>query len=152
VPGYPIRKSSDHSSADSSPRHIAASHVLHRLLMPRHPPYALTHLHNTQNTKDKPDARIHYALLKEQPHTTHTNPPTPNHPTSHNRPTKQQARYAVRRQQCHNSTTKKTVRPRHKPPKQRPRGPASHTGPFSQDPTVRCPTNPNPTPPRKDRP
>jgi hypothetical protein len=41
VPGYPIRKSWDHSSVDNSPRHIAASHVLHRLLMPRHPPCAL---------------------------------------------------------------------------------------------------------------
>ena len=44
LPGYPIRKSSDHSSVDSSPRHIAASHVLHRLLVPRHPPCALTNL------------------------------------------------------------------------------------------------------------
>lgn len=42
--GFPIRKSSDLSSVDSSPRHIAASHVLHRLLVPRHPPNALKHL------------------------------------------------------------------------------------------------------------
>ena len=41
VPGYPIRTSSDPRSVDSSPRHIAASHVLHRLSMPRHPPCAL---------------------------------------------------------------------------------------------------------------
>src|SRR3982074_1195944 len=41
VPGYPIRTPSDHSSVDSSPRPIAASHVLHRLLVPRHPPCAL---------------------------------------------------------------------------------------------------------------
>ncbi len=44
VPGFPIRTSSDLSSVDSSPRLIAASYVLHRLLVPRHPPYALTHL------------------------------------------------------------------------------------------------------------
>ena len=44
VLGFPIRKSSDLSSVDSSPRLIAASYVLHRLLVPRHPPYALTHL------------------------------------------------------------------------------------------------------------
>lgn len=44
LPGFPIRKSSDHSSVDSSPRHIAASHVLHRLLVPRHPPCALNNL------------------------------------------------------------------------------------------------------------
>src|SRR4028119_1111501 len=42
--GFPIRKSSDHSSVDSSPRLIAASYVLHRLLVPRHPPCALTNL------------------------------------------------------------------------------------------------------------
>ncbi len=42
--GFPIRKSSDLSSVDSSPRLIAASYVLHRLLVPRHPPYALKHL------------------------------------------------------------------------------------------------------------
>ena len=42
--GFPIRKSSDHSSVDSSPRLIAASYVLHRLLMPRHPPCALNNL------------------------------------------------------------------------------------------------------------
>ena len=38
--GYPIRTPSDHSSVDNSPRTIAASHVLHRLLVPRHPPCA----------------------------------------------------------------------------------------------------------------
>ena len=40
--GFPIRKSSDHSLVGSSPRHIAASHVLHRQQMPRHPPHALS--------------------------------------------------------------------------------------------------------------
>src|SRR3954453_5041883 len=44
LPGFPIRKSSDHSSVDSSPRLIAASYVLHRLLVPRHPPCALKNL------------------------------------------------------------------------------------------------------------
>jgi hypothetical protein len=53
VPGYPIRTSSDPSSVDSSPRHIAASHVLHRLSMPRHPPCALTHLQTQKPTIKK---------------------------------------------------------------------------------------------------
>ncbi len=48
MPGYPIRTSSDPRSVDSSPRHIAASHVLHRLPVPRHPPCALKHLHTKQ--------------------------------------------------------------------------------------------------------
>ena len=50
VPGFPIRKSSDPRSVDSSPRHIAASHVLHRLPVPRHPPCALKHLQHEFST------------------------------------------------------------------------------------------------------
>src|SRR3954451_22788548 len=45
--GFPIRKSPDQSLVADSPRHIAGSHVLHRLLMPMHPPWALKNL----NTK-----------------------------------------------------------------------------------------------------
>ena len=44
-PGFPIRKSSGQSLFGGSPRHIAAYHVLHRLLAPRHPPVALDILH-----------------------------------------------------------------------------------------------------------
>jgi hypothetical protein len=43
-PGFPIRTSPDHSSVGSSPRLFAASYVLHRFLMPRHPPCALNNL------------------------------------------------------------------------------------------------------------
>ena len=39
--GYPIRKSTDQSSFTNSPWLIAGYNVLHRLLMPRHPPTAL---------------------------------------------------------------------------------------------------------------
>jgi hypothetical protein len=42
--GFPIRKSSNHSSVASSSRLIAGSYVLHRLLVPRHPPCALKNL------------------------------------------------------------------------------------------------------------
>ena len=42
--GFPIRKSPDQSLFVSSPKLIADYHVLHRLLPPRHPPYALIHL------------------------------------------------------------------------------------------------------------
>ena len=42
--GFPIRKSVDIMLICSSPRLIAACHVLHRLLMPRHSPYALVRL------------------------------------------------------------------------------------------------------------
>ena len=49
--GFPIRKSPDQSLLSSSPRHIAASHVLHRLLAPRHSPFALTCLTKTVVTR-----------------------------------------------------------------------------------------------------
>src|SRR4051812_38978889 len=39
--GFPIRESADHRLFSASPRLIAAAHVLHRLLVPRHPPCAL---------------------------------------------------------------------------------------------------------------
>jgi hypothetical protein len=40
--GFPIRESAGHWPFSASPRLIAAVHALHRLLVPRHPPYALT--------------------------------------------------------------------------------------------------------------
>ena len=42
--GFPIRKFPDHRLLASSPRLIAGSYVLHRLLTPRHPPDALCSL------------------------------------------------------------------------------------------------------------
>ena len=55
APGFPIRTSSDPRSVGSSPRHIAASHVLHRLSVPRHPPCALKHLqHKTKKMSHQP--------------------------------------------------------------------------------------------------
>ena len=51
VLGSPIRTSSDQRFVDNSPRHNAASHVLHRLSMPRHPPYALNNQTIIQHTQ-----------------------------------------------------------------------------------------------------
>ena len=42
--GFPIRTLPDQSLLGSSPRLIAAYRVLHRLLVPRHPPCALSSL------------------------------------------------------------------------------------------------------------
>ena len=42
--GFPIRKSPDRSLVADSPGLIAGSYVLHRLLVPRHPPCALNNL------------------------------------------------------------------------------------------------------------
>src|SRR6476620_8527664 len=47
--GFPIRTPWDHSPVNDSPRLIADSYVLLRLLMPRHPPCALKNL----TTKDQ---------------------------------------------------------------------------------------------------
>src|SRR5579864_4034927 len=59
VPGFPIRTSTDRRLVGSSPWLIAASHVLHRLQAPRHPPLALCSLENK-------DARARYGILKER--------------------------------------------------------------------------------------
>ena len=86
--GFPIRTSSDQRLVGNSPRLNAASHVLHRPSMPRHPPYArntkqhtlLLHTHERLQTVDtqqttqiteKQDARVHYTVLTQ--HTPHTN-------------------------------------------------------------------------------
>ena len=42
--GFPIQRSQDRSLFASSPGLIAGYHVFHRLLAPRHPPYALSSL------------------------------------------------------------------------------------------------------------
>ena len=96
--GSPIRKSSDQRSVDSSPRLIAASYVLHRLLVPRHPPCALNNLATQKPRNMRPrketmlraytnpaiteseDARVHCAVLNVQPATPHTPPPDPEPP------------------------------------------------------------------------
>src|SRR5690242_20964638 len=59
--GFPIRRSPDQSLFTSSPGLIAGSNVLHRLLVPRHPPIALSSLSHNKNYKD---ARVHYTVLK----------------------------------------------------------------------------------------
>ena len=66
--GFPIRRSPDRSSFTSSPGLIAGYNVLHRLLMPRHPPTALSSLSpNKTINKIYKDARVHYTILKQQP-------------------------------------------------------------------------------------
>src|SRR3954465_10689738 len=99
VRGSPIRTSSDQRSVGSSPRLNAASPVLHRLLVPQHPPCALNNL-ATQKPPTGPrketcgraykklfteseDARVHCAVLKQQPAIPHRSPPNPDPPQRH---------------------------------------------------------------------
>src|SRR3954449_10192243 len=101
VGGSPIRTSSDQRSVGSSPRLNAASHVLHRLLVPRHPPCALNNLATQKNRPTHPrkeamrraynsakqrneDARVHCAVLNQQPE---TRPHSTARPTPHTRET-----------------------------------------------------------------
>src|ERR1700753_1661410 len=69
--GFPIRKPPDQSLVADSPGLIAGAYVLHRLLVPRHPPCALNNLATTD------DARVHYAVLKIQTVPAPRPPPTP---------------------------------------------------------------------------
>lgn len=72
--GFPIRTPWDHSPVIDSPRLIADSYVLLRLLMPRHPPCALKNL----TTKDQKTTsrENHETNTANQPHPTKgtTNP------------------------------------------------------------------------------
>ena len=71
--GFPIRTSSDQSSFTNSPRLIAGYNVLLRLLVPRHPPIALSSLLIYK------DARVHCEVLKIRASPEH---PTPNRASS----------------------------------------------------------------------
>lgn len=132
VPGFPIRTSSDQRSVGSSPRHNAASHVLHRLPVPRHPPCALTHLqhkkpirkkklhikntHKTTNPPKEagascvPDARNHYPQIKH-----HTPPPKMEQQHASRTNAREQRACCLKAQQCvwqHQTTpTKEGPRP-----------------------------------------
>src|SRR6476619_3220186 len=83
-PGFPSRKSLDHSSVTSSPRLIAGSYVLHRLLVPRHPPCALNNLTTKTQRCSRP-------LCSSQ----HTSSTTPRRPTPTPPPTRKQRSDAV---------------------------------------------------------
>ena len=78
MPGPPIRTPSDHSPPAGSPRLIAGHHVLHRPLMPRHPPNAQKN--KQQNTRQNQETcrrnltvRCSRPLYSSQP--THPHPP-----------------------------------------------------------------------------
>ena len=98
IQGFPIRTSPDHSSFTNSPGLIAGYNVLHRLLVPRHPPIALSSLPkkhttkqcsrplcNSQHTSGTKHPQHHNSIrsnpaAEETPHTTQdaTSPSGPN--------------------------------------------------------------------------
>ena len=86
--GFPIRTSSDQSSFTNSPRLIAGYNVLLRLLVPRHPPIALSSLLIYK------DARVHCEVLKIRASPHHQHPKMPDsmvrvEKPPHKRPTPQ---------------------------------------------------------------
>ena len=68
IGGFPIRRSPGQGLFDSYPRLIAAFRVLHRLLAPRHPPYALSSLTAVLITDDLAAAWQNFAKLSEFEH------------------------------------------------------------------------------------
>jgi hypothetical protein len=71
--GFPIRRSPDRSSFTSSPGLIAGYNVLHRLLVPRHPPIALSSLLYYK------DARVHCEVLNIRADTRPSHQPATKH-------------------------------------------------------------------------
>ncbi len=57
--GFPIRISPDQSLVADSPKLFAGSNVLHRLQLPRHPPYALIRLTIYRNNRPATRPQIH---------------------------------------------------------------------------------------------
>jgi hypothetical protein len=76
----------DHSSVTSSPRLIAGSYVLHRLLVPRHPPCALTNL-----TTKMLASTVQFSSYERPPPTTGAYPPPPHHTMVHSTTTQEAA-------------------------------------------------------------
>ena len=65
--GFPIQKSPDQSLFSSSPKLIAAYNVFHRLLAPRHPPFALSSLTTTKSPQKNFTLLFAYIqIVKEQ--------------------------------------------------------------------------------------
>jgi hypothetical protein len=133
VLGYPIRKPPDQRSVANSPGHIAGSHVLHRLLMPRHPPCALKNLNTTKNKM------LAFTMQFSKHERTPTLTPPPNH--------QRQNPDAVWRpgQPARSSTPHQPDRSTRNGPKRQTDSPPPESErpscPFPQDPTV-CPAVP----------
>ncbi len=64
--GVPIRASAGQRPFSASPRLIAAVHALHRLLVPRHPPCALTILTVIVESRRRDSNRRNLRFLPEQ--------------------------------------------------------------------------------------
>ncbi len=86
VRGFPIRTSWDQRSVINSPRLIADSYVLLRLLMPRHPPCALKNLTTQRSKTYSREPRATWAqgsFIRNCCKNTHNQPPKKGAGTAH---------------------------------------------------------------------
>jgi hypothetical protein len=79
VLGFPIRTPPDHSLVANSPGLIAGSNVLHRLLMPRHPPCALHSLSQQRQNNTRPQGTCHSTRRPFTRNKTNQRTPDPPH-------------------------------------------------------------------------
>ena len=139
--GFPIRTPSDHSSFTNSPRLIADYRVLHRLLMPRHPPCALEHSPPHTNTQTPKGSHARQDDKTNNTRNTKTNKITT---TTHKRAWLPDARvhYSQNKQPPHTQTTTPntgmTIHGSGK--RQQPHTPQECVGLFSHNPTACLPT------------
>ena len=161
MPGPPIRKPSDHSPPAGSPRNIAGHHVLHRPLMPRHPPNAQKN--KQQNTRQNQETcrrnltvRCSRPLYSSQP----THPHPPKNPHNQEPQTSQATRAHCPRTPtaCHPHTPKARGGTHHHPTGQQraclscqhqTNQPPARTNPRD---TVNCPALPQGQTPSRPRP
>lgn len=86
IQGFPIRTPPDHSSSTNSPGLIAGYNVLHRLLVPRHPPTALSSLQHMQNSTKMLISTVQFSTTTRDTHhqpRTSRQPRCPQHPRNH---------------------------------------------------------------------
>lgn len=144
-PGYPIRKPSDHSQVIDYPRLIADSCVLHRFLVPRHPPCALKNLTHTEtkmlastvqfsrhHPARPPPPRTTRKTKHEREKTSQRNPatrPSPQNPTTHHDTAPRTQHTAIHDQPPQASQYTRTPRTQHhEQPTFHPQAPRPHPG------------------------
>ncbi len=107
MPGSPIRKSWPQHSVISSTRLIADSHVLHQLLLPRHPPCALKHLqHNTDTHPPNPQKNLRGKTKNKMLASTMQFPNNNPHPHHHSTPPQKKRMPTPRRPEARTRSTK----------------------------------------------
>ena len=106
IQGFPIRKSMDQSSFTNSPWLIAGYNVLHRLLMPRHPPIALSSLSPNQNDQQQ---KIYLKMLASTIQFSNNNPNQTKHPHKHGHPARPRQQRNPQPHSTHQNSMQRTA-------------------------------------------